>query len=88
MTIAQFVSAFALFIWTIGAARYLGVSGYGILSFGLSFANLLIIIVDLGMGTYTTRTIVRDGSVLNKFIGNLIPFKIFLSIILLGFDKT
>lgn len=82
MTIAQFVSAFALFIWTIGAARYLGVSGYGILSFGLSFANLLIIIVDLGMGTYTTRTIVRDGSVLNKFIGNLIPFKIFLSIIL------
>lgn len=82
MTIAQFVSALVLFIWTIVTARYLGVSGYGILSFGLSFASLLVIIVDLGMGTYTTREIARDENVLNKFIGNLIPFKIFLAIIL------
>lgn len=82
MTIGQFIATFALFIWTIVTARYLGVSQYGILSFGMSFASLLVIIVDLGLGNYTTREVARDSSVLSKYVNNLFPFKILLSVCL------
>lgn len=97
VTISQVVVNICAFFWTIAIARYLGVNDYGILSFAISFTVLLGMGTDIGMSAFATREISKDRSATNKFINNVIPFKIILSIvlfivtalilILLGYDK-
>lgn len=68
-------------IFSIYLAKYLGVSDFGKYSFALSFTSLLSIIVDVGFNQLTIREISRDNTKLGKFVGNIIPLKIFLSFI-------
>ena len=82
MTVSQAVTSLCAFIWTIIIARYLGVSDYGIVSFAISFTALTIIIMDLGMSTYATRELSRDKNQISKYVNNILPFKILLSIAL------
>ena len=82
MTISQAVTSLCAFIWTIIIARYLGVSDYGVVSFAISFTSLTIIIMDLGMSTYATRELSRDKNQISKYVNNVLPFKILLSIAL------
>ncbi len=82
MTVSQAVTSLCAFIWTIIIARYLGVSDYGIISFAISFTALTIIIMDLGMSTYATRELSRDKNQISKYVNNILPFKILLSIAL------
>ena len=97
VTTSQVIVNLCAFLWTIAIARYLGVNDYGILSFAISFTVLLGMGTDIGMSTFTTREISKDKSITHKFINNVIPFKILLSIclfiatalilILLGYNK-
>lgn len=97
VTTSQVIVNICAFLWTIAIARYLGVNDYGILSFAISFTVLLGMGTDIGMSTFTTREISKDKSTTHKFINNVIPFKILLSIclfiatalilILLGYNK-
>ena len=97
VTTSQVIVNICAFLWTIAIARYLGVNDYGILSFAISFTVLLGMGTDIGMSTFTTREISKDKSITHKFINNVIPFKILLSIclfiatalilILLGYNK-
>lgn len=85
VTISQVVLNLCAFIWTIAIARYLGVNDYGVLSFAISFTVLLGIGTDIGMTTYTTRELSRDRGQVHKFLNNVIPFKIILSLVLFLF---
>ena len=97
VTTSQVIVNLCAFLWTIAIARYLGVNDYGILSFAISFTVLLGMGTDIGMSTFATREISKDKSITHKFINNVIPFKILLSIalfivtalilILLGYNK-
>ena len=97
VTTSQVIVNLCAFLWTIAIARYLGVNDYGILSFAISFTVLLGMGTDIGMSTFATREISQDRSKTHKFINNVIPFKILLSIalfivtalilILLGYNK-
>ena len=97
LTISQVITSICAFFWTIAIARYLGVNDYGILSFAISFTVLLGMGTDIGMSTFATREISKDRSKTHKFINNVLPFKIILSIalfivtalilILLGYNK-
>lgn len=97
VTSSQIVTNFCAFIWTILIARYLGVNDYGILSFAISFTAILGMSTDIGMSTFSTRELSKDRKKTHKFINNVIPFKIILSICLfifvviallaLGYDK-
>ena len=82
VTSSQIVVNICAFLWTILIARYLGVNDYGILSFAISFTVLLGMGTDIGMTTFTTREISQDKSKAKKYINNVIPFKIVLSIAL------
>ena len=83
MLASQIVTYIFGFLYIIYAARYLGVEGYGILSFGLSFASIASIFLDLGLSTLLVREIARDKSILNKYLENSTVIKIFLAIMVL-----
>ena len=68
-------------LFSIYLAKYLGVSDFGKYSFALSFTALLSMIVDVGFNQLTVREISRDKTKLGKFVGNILPLKIFLSVI-------
>lgn len=82
MTISQGITSICAFLWTILIARYLGVYDYGIMSFAISFTWLFAILMDIGISVYTTRELARDKNQLNKFVGNIVPLKSLLAIVL------
>ena len=82
---SQLFTNFCAFFWTILMARYLGTSGFGILSFAISFVSILSIFLDFGMQTYIVRVISRDNSQTNDYFQKIIPIKIILAIIVLVF---
>ncbi|WP_440947235.1 flippase [Methanosarcina sp. T3] len=65
-------------------ARYLGADRYGVLSFALSFTAISSIILDLGFGILTAREVSRDRSLGNRYLGNILPVKFIVSIIVFG----
>src|SRR5690606_6957812 len=73
------------FLYTIYTARYLGAKGFGILSFALAFTSIFGVFADLGLNTLATREISRSISLSEKYLGNIIPLKVILAIITLGF---
>ena len=83
VTLSQIVTNVFAFFWTILIARYLGVTQYGILSFVLSLVMIIGIGEDIGITTYTTRELARNRSLTQKFINNILPIKLILSLILL-----
>ena len=82
LSVSQIITSICAFLWTIIIARYLGVSDYGILSFGISFTALLGIIMDLGMSTYITREIAKRKDLVLKYVNNIFLFKLILAILL------
>lgn len=93
---SQIITSVLVFIWTIIATRYLGVGDYGILATALSYTSFLSVFVDLGLSTYTTREVSRNPELSTKFLANILPIKLLLSVIssiiliiiviLLGYD--
>ncbi len=56
------VAKFLGFFYIMYIARYLGVAGFGVLSFGLTFVGFFGILCDLGLASLTIRDIARDKS--------------------------
>lgn len=63
--------------------RYLGSDNYGILSFSIAFASIMIFLADIGIGLVTIRDIARDKSLTAKYLGNVVLIKIVLALITL-----
>ena len=82
VTISQVVVNICAFFWTVATARYLGVSDYGILSFAISFVVLLGMFADLGISSFTTRELSKYPDKTKKFINNIFPLKLILSLFL------
>lgn len=81
LLISQIITSICGFIWTILMARYLGVDGYGLFGFAVSFTGILSILFDLGIGTHSVRHIATDNDSAPKYLGNIIPLKGLFSII-------
>lgn len=73
------------FIYTIYSARYLGVEGFGVLSFAIALGTILAVFTDLGLGSLTTREISRDISLADKYLSNVLSIKLVLSLVAFGF---
>lgn len=82
VTVSQVITNLCAFVWTILIARYLGVTNYGILSFVIALTTFIGLGTDMGMTVYTTRELSRNILNTLKFVNNVIPLKIFLSVIL------
>ncbi|OQD59245.1 Wzx-like protein [Methanobrevibacter arboriphilus JCM 13429 = DSM 1125] len=81
LLISQVITSIFGFVWIVLLARYLGVSDFGIMNFAISFTGIMSIFIDLGINTYVTRDLSRSPELSQKYIGNAIPLKIFLSIL-------
>lgn len=67
-------------------ARYLGVTNYGILNYGISFINFFSGICTLGLGTITIKYLVNEKENHGQIIGTCILMRLvssFISIILI-----
>lgn len=81
---AKAVNSIMGFFYMMYTARYLGVEGFGVLSFGLAFTGIFAIVSDIGLNTLFTREAARDKSLTKKYLGNIAGIKIILVIIMVG----
>lgn len=81
LLISQIIMYGFAFLYTIYAARYLGVEGFGILSFALAFTGIFSVLADLGLSTLTTRDVSRNIELVNKYVVNIFFIKIILGLI-------
>jgi O-antigen/teichoic acid export membrane protein len=82
--IAQIVNYVLAFYYTVNLAQYLGVAGFGVLTFGISFTTIMGVTADLGLSILAVREISRDKSISSNYTGNLIVIKLVLSSITMG----
>lgn len=81
---SQIISFIFGFLFIVYVARYLGVEGYGTLSFAIAFTSIMSVFADLGLSVLTTREVTRDKSLKEKYFGNIATIKIILSFLTLG----
>jgi O-antigen/teichoic acid export membrane protein len=84
LLISKILSYLIGFFFIIYMARYLGVEGFGVLSFALAFTGIFGIIADMGFGTLIVREIARDTSLTTKYLSNVAIIKLFLALITFG----
>jgi O-antigen/teichoic acid export membrane protein len=82
--ISQLISYFLGFFILVYTARYLGVEGFGILSFALAITGIFTVLLDLGLSTLLVREIARNKKEVNDYIPNISSIKILLAIFTLG----
>lgn len=78
--ISQIICYILGFFYIIYIARYLGSEGFGVLSFALAITGIFAVFVDLGLSTMTVREVSKDKKLDNKYLANIIPIKVILSI--------
>jgi len=80
LLIGQIVSLCLAAVYAIAIARYLGVTGFGLLSTAIAFTAVFAPFTSLGLTTLATREVARDKSLAGKYLGNLIIIEIALAI--------
>jgi len=80
LLIGQIVSLGLAAVYGIAIARYLGVTGYGLLSTAIAFTGVFTPLTSLGLTTLATREVARDKSLAGKYLGNMITIEVALAI--------
>jgi O-antigen/teichoic acid export membrane protein len=80
LLIGQIVSLGIAAVYAILIARYLGVTGFGLLSTAIAFTAVFAPLTSLGLTTLATREVARDKSLAGKYLGNLFIIEIALAI--------
>jgi len=83
LTSAEVISKILQIFVFIYLARAFGKDGFGIFSFGLSFAFIIVIFANFGLSTLLVREISRNKKLASKYLSNALISKIFLSILTL-----
>ena len=68
------------FAYVVYLARYLGASGFGIISFALAFALILGVFADFGLQPLSLREISRNKNEAGRYFSNIALIKIILSV--------
>ncbi|HYC20412.1 MAG TPA: flippase [Candidatus Bathyarchaeia archaeon] len=79
LLIGQIASLGIAAAYGIALARYLGVTGFGLLSTAIAFTTVFAPFTSLGLSTLATREVARDKSLASKYLGNLIIIEIALA---------
>ncbi|RJP28988.1 MAG: flippase [Candidatus Omnitrophota bacterium] len=75
LILAQFAYKAMTFISMIIIARYLGVEGFGQISFALSFVWGFLFLADFGFVDLFVRDISKKREDINKYVGNILVLK-------------
>jgi O-antigen/teichoic acid export membrane protein len=63
------------FALSVVLARQLGVSGFGQLSFAITFTSLFMVPTDMGLSSIATRNIARNKDTAARYFGNILILK-------------
>ena len=77
--ISQILSYVLGFFTLMYTARYLGVDGFGTLSFALAFTGIMSVCIDMGLNTLTIREVARNKSLMKEYIANITLMKMILA---------
>lgn len=80
---SEIISKIIQLIIFVYLARTLGKEDFGIFSFGIAFALLIVTIADFGLSTLLIREISRNKNAASKYVPNAVIVKILLSVITL-----
>lgn len=72
-----------LFVFNMMAARHLGVTRFGVLSFALAFVTMLAVFTDLGLGAMSAREIARDPREARRLVSNSLAVKLLASLVVI-----
>lgn len=72
------------FVFTLVAARQLGVEGFGAFSFALAYVTMFATLADLGLGVVTAREIARNCSSARRYIDNSLTIRVLASLVLMA----
>lgn len=81
LLLAQLLSLGTGFIFLVYSARYLGVSGYGTISFALAYIGIFSIFTDFGLNNLLIRELARDKLLTIKYVKNFFSIKIIFALI-------
>ena len=81
---AQALNYLLAFFYMMYTARYLGVAGFGVLSFAIALAAIFGLLADLGLRTLTVREVARDKSLASKYVVNVTLIKVALAAVTFG----
>lgn len=82
--ISQMLGYVLGFFTLIYSARYLGVEGFGIISFAFAFTGIFTVSMDLGLSTLAIRDVARDKSLTQNYVANINSIKILLFLLTFG----
>ena len=85
LTGSEIISKIIQLVVFIFLARSLGKEEFGIFSFGIAFALLIVIIADFGLITLLIREISRNKKLASKYLSNALAVKVLLSLITIIF---
>ena len=81
--VSQMLSYILGFFTLVYTARYLGVEGFGTLSFALALTGIFAVTMDLGLSTLIIREVSRDKSITKDYVANITTIKILLAFFIL-----
>ena len=81
LLISQAVNFLLTFLYMTFMARYLGPSGYGVLTFALAFTSIFGVFTDFNLSLLIAREVARDEKAVNKYLANISVIKIILCIV-------
>ena len=82
---AEIISRLLQFVIFVYLARSLGKEEFGVFSFGLAFALIVMVIVDFGLNQLFVREVSRNKALASKYLFNGIIMKIFLAVVAMSF---
>ncbi|MDP7197790.1 MAG: flippase, partial [SAR202 cluster bacterium] len=85
LTGSEIISKIIQLVVFIFLARSLGKEEFGIFSFGIAFALLIVIIADFGLITLLIREISRNKKLASKYLSNALAVKVLLSLVTIIF---
>ncbi|MDD2482660.1 MAG: flippase [Candidatus Shapirobacteria bacterium] len=78
----EFFSKILLFFVIVGLVRYWGAEEFGAFNLAFAYVAIFMILADFGLSTITTREVAKHKDLSEKYLGNLIGLKLFLSVII------
>jgi len=78
----EFFSKILMFVVTVSLVRYWGASEFGAFNLSFAYVALFMILADFGLSTITLREVAKNRDLSEKYLGNLMGLKIFLSLII------
>lgn len=78
----EFFSKVLMFVVIVGLVRYWGADEFGTFNLAFAYVAIFMILADFGLSTITTREVAKHKDLSEKYLGNLIGLKLFLSLII------